>query len=813
MQRSGLFRKLDERRVRYLLAAFFLALAVPAALLIAQAYDQLKWEAFRRNQLLAEDVSARIDGGLLAAVAAEEARSFGEYSFLVVEGDAAANFVQRSPLSAFPVASEVPGAIGYFQVDASGALTTPLLPAENVDAASFGIGPDELAARRELFTSIREVLAENRLVPRSLRDAEQPAEELPAAAAASMPAATAATSGAVTAVTTPAAAARSSPVSPAAAPPAAASPEAEQEAGQGRFADEAQPSADAGAQPAQRAVNAIRERAPLRQEQPAALDGVIGNETAAGKDEPEAPLGAAPPERNPAVAAPQARASIQSARESVARDAVFEPVASVEQTQAAFDRLLPAPAAAPEQLEKNVSELREIVVTGQRVDRDQGRANAADDKKLGGLAQSIAGDARRKRSEQSLVPEPKADTKEADESAAAGAKLEFRVRTFESELDPFETGALDTGEIVMFRNVWRGGQRYIQGVLIDREQFLARAVESAFRSSSLAGMSDVAIAYRGAPLGRLRAAAGGEYSSTAAELAGTLLHRARMSPPFGDLELSFSVNQLPRTTGGLLLLWIAVALGVVLCGGFLLMYRFAVGQIRLARQQQDFVSAVSHELKTPLTSIRMYGEMLKAGWADDAKKQTYYEYIHSESERLSRLIENVLQLARLTRNTQQLDLKRVCVTELMDMVKSKVGTQVERAGFGLTLRNDAPADAEIFVDADSFAQIFINLVDNALKFSNGAERKAVEIASRLESGGGALFTVRDFGPGIPKGQMKRIFELFYRPENELTRETVGTGIGLALVRQLAAAMRGRVEVRNCEPGAEFRVSFPAARAP
>jgi signal transduction histidine kinase len=144
------------------------------------------------------------------------------------------------------------------------------------------------------------------------------------------------------------------------------------------------------------------------------------------------------------------------------------------------------------------------------------------------------------------------------------------------------------------------------------------------------------------------------------------------------------------------------------------------------------------------------------------------------------------------------------------MVKSKVATQVERAGFGLMWRNEAPADAELLVDADSFAQIFINLVDNALKFSTGAERKAVEIASRLESGGGVLFTVRDFGPGIPKGQMKKIFELFYRPENELTRETVGTGIGLALVRQLATAMRGRVEVRNCEPGAEFRLSFPSA---
>jgi signal transduction histidine kinase len=72
-----------------------------------------------------------------------------------------------------------------------------------------------------------------------------------------------------------------------------------------------------------------------------------------------------------------------------------------------------------------------------------------------------------------------------------------------------------------------------------------------------------------------------------------------------------------------------------------------------------------------------------------------------------------------------------------------------------------------------------------------------------------LFTVRDFGPGVPKEQMKRIFELFYRAENELTRETVGTGIGLALVQQLAVAMRARVDVRNCEPGAEFRLRFPA----
>ena len=296
------------------------------------------------------------------------------------------------------------------------------------------------------------------------------------------------------------------------------------------------------------------------------------------------------------------------------------------------------------------------------------------------------------------------------------------------------------------------------------------------------------------------------------ELAGDMLHRARLSPPFGDVELTFFVDRLPRAPGATLLAWVAITLAAVLCGGFYLMYRFAAGQMRLARQQQDFVSAVSHELKTPLTSIRMYGEMLKAGWADEAKRQTYYDYIHSESERLSRLIENVLQLARLTRNTQRIELRSASVAELVDIVRSKVATQVERAGFTLEVRDETPAGTAVVVDVDCATQIFINLVDNALKFSAAAAVKKVDIAARRGSDGGVLFTVRDYGPGVPKAQMKKIFELFYRVENELTRETVGTGIGLALVRQLAAAMGARIDVRNCEPGAEFRLQLPAEGA-
>jgi signal transduction histidine kinase len=117
-------------------------------------------------------------------------------------------------------------------------------------------------------------------------------------------------------------------------------------------------------------------------------------------------------------------------------------------------------------------------------------------------------------------------------------------------------------------------------------------------------------------------------------------------------------------------------------------------------------------------------------------------------------------------------------------------------------------DAVVMIDEDCFLQIIINLVDNAIKFSAAADARKIEIGSRLSSNGRVVFSVRDFGPGVPRDQMKKIFELFYRSESELTRETVGTGIGLAIVHQLSLAMNGSVDVVNRNPGAEFHVSFP-----
>ena len=674
--RRGTSKRFDERALRIVLAALFLALAVPAGVLIVQAYSQLKWQAFRTTQVAAEDLAARIDAALRVTIGVEDGRSFGAYSFLVVEGDQAANFVQRSPLSVFPINSALPGVLGWFQVDAAGNFTTPLLPAPGVDATTYGITPAERAARVERVAQLRELLAKNQLVRATREDR----------------------------------------------PVTVAAPAAPSES---------------------------RERARTEREQ-VELDAVAA---------------ASPPAASP-------------------------PVPSA---QAGFDRFAEQSAAGAAALRDDAALApRRALVSGPRSSDEQLQATAE----------------RQKRVEQALVAETVAADAQAPAAAnETAAKAEVAVRTFASEIDPFELGVLDDDHLVLFRNVWREGQRYVQGALLDRASFVAAAVEMPYRASSLGSASHLNVAFTGRVLDSFAADASG-YGSTTGDLAGTVLYRARLSPPFGDVELSFLVDALPRAPGTGLLAWVAVTLAAVLIGGFIFMYRFGAGQMRLARQQQDFVSAVSHELKTPLTSIRMYGEMLKSGWADEAKRQTYYDYIHSESERLSRLIENVLQLARLTRNTQRFDSKAVTVAELVDVARSKVATQVERAGFELVVRNETPEGTSVVVDVDCAAQIFINLVDNALKFSANAAVKKVEIVARRNSDGTVLLTVRDYGPGVPKTQLKKIFELFYRAENELTRETVGTGIGLALVRQLAAAMGARVDARNCEPGAEFRVEFP-----
>lgn len=719
----------DRRKLRLWLSLFFIALIVPTGLLIYQAYSQLKWEAFHQHRLLAEELSERINSRLHELVADEEKRSFSDYSFLLISGDAAANYLQRSPLAAFPVATDVPGLIGYFQVDTDGLFSTPLLPLDTDSAARYGISRIELGQRAEVANNLQVILSQNQLVEM----------------------------------------------------------------------DEVDPTFQAG----DKFLAASRERLDR--------DGTMGR-----------------------AEAPTLEADLDYAFNSqdeeetklVRRldDALISSTESVmgklpqRSAQAAFDRLKDSrlgEGTSYKKLQKsnkvagNLGRVEELQLDQLYPAKTEKRRRQSDS-----IAAELEAYARlrdvqsRIQQEQTVVPQAaSAAPVELNETSGSAG---LRIRTFESEIDPFEFSLLDSGHFVLYRKVWRDGQRYVQGLLIEQQAFLQGAVETQFRDTAIARMSNLIVAYQGEVFSAFSSTTSSSTSPIAsvAELSGALLSQARMSAPFGDLELIFSINHLPVGPGASVIAWLSGILLLVLCGGFYLMYRLAGAQIDLTRQQQDFVSAVSHELKTPLTSIRMYGEILREGWASEEKKKSYYDYIHDESERLSRLIENVLQLARMTRNDLELDCQPANIAELIDIIRSRVASQVERAGFVLNLHcSTQVSPLNIHVDSDSLVQIIINLVDNAIKFSSNSEQRQIDIDCSLLSGNIAQFSVRDYGPGIDKDQMKRIFRLFYRTQNELTRETVGTGIGLALVQQLARLMNAKVDVVNKGPGAEFTISF------
>ncbi len=695
----------DRVRLRNFLALFFLALAVPTAVLIWQAYSQLKWEAFHQYRGVAEELTQRIDARLNDMIKIADARSFADYTFLVVSGDPSAKFVQRSPLSDYPVTADLPGVLGYFQVDTDGAFSTPILPPAGAEAGSLGIGTNEYSNRLQLAQELHAVLADNRLVQSRpefgrRRDLQSSFD---------------------------------APVT---------SPEEEKEAGAyDKDVDEnySQQIFDQLNQPRQRA----------------------GYESG--------------------------NADLQELDDATGETMRFE--------------------ERPNRVGK-VNDLKldaELQKKSEAVEREYSDELASADGTLFAAGRS-------KRTEQSALPES-IGVKDNELIANVTAGLtDLRISTFESEIDPFEFSLLDTGHFVLFRKVWRDGERYIQGLLIDQDTFTRDIIGASFVGTTLADMTSLIVAHQDDVIHTFSGRTSRSFSSVAEELDGTLLYRSRLTAPLNSLELIFSIKRLPPGAGASVLGWVTLVLAIVLVVGFVSLYRLGMSQINLARQQQDFVSAVSHELKSPLTSIRMYGEMLKEGWADEDKRQSYYEFIHDESERLSRLISNVLQLAKITRNEPEFDLKPTRVAELMTITESKISSQVERAGFELRINRLEAADrATINIDEDCFAQMIINLVDNAIKFSRNAEQKIIEIGCKLSGGNRVLFSVRDYGPGIASDQMKKIFQLFYRSESELTRETVGTGIGLAIVHQLAVAMDGNVDMVNADPGAEFRFWFSIIR--
>jgi signal transduction histidine kinase len=236
---------------------------------------------------------------------------------------------------------------------------------------------------------------------------------------------------------------------------------------------------------------------------------------------------------------------------------------------------------------------------------------------------------------------------------------------------------------------------------------------------------------------------------------------------------------------------------VVIVAGVLATWRLVRRETEMARLKSDFVANVSHDLKTPLSVIRMFGETLEMGRvADEPRRREYYRVITRESERLSRLIDNVLDFSRIEGGRRRYERVPTAVEPLVRDTLAAFEYPLAQQGFkvDVDIASDLP---DVAVDPDAVGQALANLVDNAIKYS-GDERVLRVTAARV--GDEVAISVVDHGIGIAAGEHARIFEKFYRVGRSDTVGRRGSGVGLALVRHVAEAHGGRVTVES-RPGA------------
>ncbi len=258
--------------------------------------------------------------------------------------------------------------------------------------------------------------------------------------------------------------------------------------------------------------------------------------------------------------------------------------------------------------------------------------------------------------------------------------------------------------------------------------------------------------------------------------------------------------------------WTPLRVGLTLAWAAALVALLAVGLggrslIDLSERRIRFVSAVTHELRTPLTTLRLYLDMLTGGVVrEESQKDEYLRTLQAEAERLHRLVGNVLDFARLESNRPRLNRRRVRAEELLGQVRVTWEERCRAAAKELVVE-DAAGAAELDTDPELMQQIVGNLVDNACKYTQGAEDGHIWVRSRVEDGR-LVLEVEDRGPGVSPREGRAIFRPFRR--GRAVETTAGVGLGLALARRWAVALGGSLTLTNCrdQPGACFRVELP-----
>jgi signal transduction histidine kinase len=233
-------------------------------------------------------------------------------------------------------------------------------------------------------------------------------------------------------------------------------------------------------------------------------------------------------------------------------------------------------------------------------------------------------------------------------------------------------------------------------------------------------------------------------------------------------------------------------------------------QMRLARLKNDLIATVSHELKTPLSSMRVLVDTLVAGRCrDEQQAREYYQMIARENERLSRLIENFLTFSRMERNKVAWELVELDVGHIVSAAAESESVQERFSRPGCELRVDVAANLPgVRGDRDALVTVLLNLLDNAYKYTGDAKR--IDLRARAE-GDCVCLSVSDNGIGLSRRGAKRIFDRFYQADERLSRAAGGCGLGLSIVKFIVDAHGGAVDVASrAGEGSTFTVRLPAA---